>query len=150
MSATDPHYDDPDLPDDLDKWTYALDHDGDIRWNSDANNVYTVDGTTAVKQDLLVALATHEGDDPLDERFGLDVFEAVRSNTKLRHELTRTLNYDDYRHDRVQAVTNIAIYEGSEGSRENVRIHIDVDLETNEPLTLIFDLFAGTLTVVGG
>lgn len=150
MSSRDPHYDDPNLPDDLDKWTFALDHGGDILWDDDRQNVRTVDGLTAVKQDLLVALDTYEGEDPLDDRYGLDVFDAVRSNDSLRYEITRTLQYDDYRHNRVQAVTDIRIIRTSPGARENVEVEIDVDLRTGGALTIIFDLFSGTVQVVGG
>ena len=149
MSSRDPHYDDPDLPDELDKWTLALDRDGDIRWDSERNRPHTIDGAPAVKQDLLVALSTYEGEDPLDSRFGLDVFDAVRQTDNLRYELTRTLNYDDYRHNRVQTVTDIRIYRTEPGAREDVNVEIDVDLRTGRTFTLVFDLFNGTVNVIG-
>lgn len=130
----------------LDKWSFALDSDGDIAWDYAQNQPELVDGPALVKQDLLVALDTYEGEDPLDDRFGLDVFAAVRSNPQLRHEVTRTIEYDDYRHNRVRAVTNVEIQHYDPGSR-SATVAITARLDDDEPLQLVFDLFRGTVSV---
>lgn len=143
---TDAEATDRELPAHLDTWTFALTEDGDIRWDTAANRPVTLRGLKAVKQDLLVALDSYEGEDPLDDEFGLDVFAAVRDTPHLQHEVTKTLEHDDYRHNRVEAVTNVGVQYKPPGSR-NAVVHIDARLDDGQPLRLVFDLFRGTVRV---
>lgn len=130
----------------LNKWTFALTRDGDIRYDEREQNVVTIARERAVRQDLLVALGTYKGEDPLDPDFGLDVFEAVRTTPNLEDEITRTLMYDDYRHDRVESVIDVSLQRSAHGSRENADVDIVVKLRSGRELLLVFDLFSGTMT----
>lgn len=141
---------------DAEPWTFALDATGDIQW-SDANAPRVVRGverTTA--QALKVALATYsegeftDGEDPRDPEFGLDVFAATKSMQSLKREIRRTLEYDDYRHDRVTHVRDISINRPT-GSKEDVEVAVVVSLaDEPEDITLTFDLFSGQIAVSGG
>lgn len=135
-----------DTQDPLDTWTLAIDSDGDIRWNNQTNAPVRVEGLTAIKQDLLVALDSYEGEDPLDDEFGLDVFSAVRNTTNLKHEVTETIKYDDYRHSRIESVTNVTVERRAPGSRE-ATVYVEARLDDNQPLTFTFNLFRGTVSV---
>lgn len=134
------------VPPRLDHWTFGLTSDGDIRWDYERHHPALVSGLTQVKQDLLVALDTYEGEDPMDEEFGLDVFRAVRSTPHLRDEVRKTIEYDDYRHTRVKAVTDLRVEHDPPGSR-NATVYITAELEDGEPLEFIFNLFGGTVQV---
>lgn len=146
MPHQDPDTDVAQLSEELDKWTLALTEDGDILWDETMNRPVTHRGLKAVKQDLLVALDTYEGEDQLDDEFGLDVFEAVRDTPHLQHQVTKTLEYDDYRHNRVETVTNVTVRYEPPGSR-NAVVEIDARLSDAQPVRLVFDLFRGTVRV---
>lgn len=138
-------------------WTFATDQTGDIQWTSQ-NRPAIVRGDRATVQDLKVALATHsqsrahgtDGEDPRDPDFGLDVFAAVRSMTALKREIRRTLEYDDYRHNRVSAIRDLTITRVA-GTKQNVQVTVVLSLaDEPENVTLVFDLTTGSLDVVGG
>lgn len=134
----------PDM--DGEPWSFALDSDGDIRLTEN-NTAKLIRGNQATVQALKVALATYRGDDPRDDDFGLDVFSAVRSNTALKREIRKTLEYDDYRHSRVTSVRDIEVE--VLGGRE-VNVHATISLaERPDTITLVFDLFNNSLTILG-
>ena len=130
-----------------DTWTFATTSDGDLRID-DQGRFATVSGKQAVAQDLKVAIDTYLEEDPLDQEFGLDVFEAVRSNAKLRNELARVLRYDDHRHSRIDSVLDITINQVP-GQREGATVRIIVALEHGGgEIVLEFNLFDGTLSII--
>lgn len=134
---------------DEDPWTFAVDDQGDLLMTS-GHTIRTVEGIEATLQDLKVALATYKGTDPRDEDFGLDVFETFDSLYALRREVRRTLEYDDYRHDRVTSIQNIELFGHEGGSRQDITVHVSLSLaDPPEDITLVFDLFSGSTAVVG-
>jgi len=144
-----PHTDEEGEP-----WTFATDSTGDLELDSN-NRLRTVRGDQATVQDLKVALASYseseigdtDGDDPRDPEFGLDVFAATRSMRALRREIPKTLEYDDYRHDRVTAIRNIRIIRES-GRSFAVQATISLAAQPDD-ITLIFDLFSNSLAIRG-
>lgn len=135
-------------------WTFALDNGGDIRMTEN-NTAALVGGDLATVQDLKVALETYSrnlrqnirGEDPRDPDFGLDVFDAVGSNQALKREVRRTLEYDDYRHNRVSSIRDIDIIR--HGSRD-VTVECTISLHAQpEDITLVFDLFSGQTSIHG-
>lgn len=144
----DPHTDHTDAEAELNKWTFALTSDGDIRYDEMEQNVVTISKEPAVRQDLLVALGTYVDEDPIDPSFGLDVFDAVRTTQQLEDEITRTLMYDDYRHDRVESVISVDIVRSAHGSRENATARVLAKLRSGRELLLVFDLFSGTMSAI--
>lgn len=120
----------------IDTWTLATDADGDLRYN-EQNRLTTTAGQTAVEQDLRVAIATAEGEDPMDDAFGLDIFTATNSVAHLRREIRRTLEHDDYRHDRIDAVTEVDVYRLEERTGY---VRATVELDTGQPTVLTFNL----------
>lgn len=108
-----------------DAWTFATDEEGDLRL-TDANTLAVTEGPRAIHQDLRVALSTREGEDPLDPEFGLDAFSATTSYTHLKREIVRTIEHDDHRHDRVDAVTAIDVVKFEDRHAE---VFVTADLE---------------------
>lgn len=126
-----------DIPPHL-RWTLALDEDGDLRFNETTNRLMSVAGTAAVEQSLEVALATVEGEDPMDEEFGLDIFAATKSEAHLEREIRRALIYDDKDHDRVKAVESVDIIK-TPGERD-AHIVVTVRVDTGDVRTLRIEL----------
>lgn len=135
-------------------WTFGISDTGDIQLTEN-NTVRRVTGHFATLQDLKVALDSVarnpeqgvEGDDPRDPEFGLDVFGAIGSNQALKRAIRKTLEYDDYRHDRVSSVRRLRLVR--HGGRD-VTVHATISLTTEpDDITLVFDLFSGGLTVRG-
>lgn len=124
-------------PDDLapfEGWTFATDERGDLRL-TEMNQIAITHNGHAVRQALLTALGTVKGEDPLDEDFGLDVFEATRSIPHLRREIARTLLHDDKEHERVDQVDEVKVYR--RGSRDaEVRVTASLDSGGIETLVL--------------
>lgn len=120
----------------LDTWTFATDEDGDLRFTS-LNTLATTEAHHAIVQDLKVALATVQGEDPRDEQFGLDVFEATQSITHLKREIRRTLLYDDYRYERVEAVPEVEVYRAGHRRGE---VTATIRLDTGAITTLSFSV----------
>lgn len=118
-----------------DAWTFALDSDGDLRFDH-MNRIPVAVGPASVSQSLRVAMATVKGEDDLDPDFGLDVFRATRSVAFLRREIRRCLLYDDKDHDRVDAVLNVEVYRRPSRRAE---VHATVLLEA-EQRTLTFTI----------
>lgn len=106
-------------------WTFATAEDGDLRI-TEMNRLAVTRDEHAVRQCLLTALATVQGEDPIDPEFGLDVFAATRSIPFLKRELAETLQHDSKDHERVESVNEIEVYVG--GNR-NASVDIDVTLE---------------------
>lgn len=132
-----------------DPWTYALESDGDIRWDSREQSVRTIAGDNATRQDLKVALATYKGTDPRDPDFGLNVFGTLESITALKREIRRTLEYDDYRHNRVTSVRSVRVYGARDGDRKDVQVEATVSLAAlPDETTLVFDLTDGSLSIL--
>ena len=136
-------------------WTFRLDSTGDIDWVPEHQTVGTVGGPVATVQDLKVALDTIrrnrargvEGEDPRDPKFGLDVFEAMQSAQSLQREVRRTLEYDDYRHERVSAIRAISV-EQYAGREMAVEATISLRDEPQD-ITLSINLATGDLSVYG-
>lgn len=127
-------------------WTFAVDSAGDLVL-TDNQTVRIASGEQATVQDLKVALATYRGTDPRDPEFGLNVFNAIGSNQALKREVRKTLEYDDYRHNRVSAVREIEVVPGPGRS---AAVHATISLtDMPDDITLVFDLFNMTLDVVG-
>lgn len=85
-----------------------------------------VEGANSIKQTLKTALGTVKGDDPIDEEFGLDVFDATQSVPKLKREITRTLLHDDHKHARVDRVKKIeVVHLGSRRANVNIEVVLD-------------------------
>jgi radical SAM superfamily enzyme YgiQ (UPF0313 family) len=145
-----PHTEAEDAP-----WTFATTSTGDLRLGDD-QRLETVSGDRATVQDLKVALDCYrrtpeqgvEGDDPRDPAFGLNVFAATQSVQALKREIRRTLEYDDYRHDRVTAVRNIEVFRRS---GRDMAVEVTISLAARpDTLTLVFDLADNRLAVAGG
>lgn len=135
-----------DSPDDIEygdikphqRWTLALDKDGDLMFSEEIQSFRTVDAEKAVKQSLNVALGTVQGEDPLDEDFGLNIFKATGSFTQLEREIRRTLIYDDYQHNRVDHVDRVNITQL--GKERRAHVEVEVTLQTGEIDVLEIDL----------
>lgn len=136
-------------------WTFATTSTGDLALDSN-KRFETVSGDRATVQDLKVALDCYkrnreqgvEGDDPRDPEFGLDVFAATRSVQALKREIRKTLEYDDYRHDRVTAVRNLDV---TRRSGRDMAVEVTISLATRpDNITLVFDLANDRLAIVGG
>ena len=131
-----------------DTWTFATRSDGDLIID-DQGRFATVHAENAVAQDRKVAIDTYMEEDPFDPEFGHDVFEAVRSNAKLKRELDRVLRYDDHRHARVKSVLDITINQVP-GQREGATVELVIALDRpGMTITLTFDLFTGSLSING-
>lgn len=115
-------------------WTFATDERGDLKM-TEMNRFAVVRDTHDLHQVLKTALATVEGEDPLDEEFGLDIFAATRSIPHLKREIRRTLLYDDEHHDRVESVPTVNV---DMVRNRHARVYIEVELDTGdiEVLTL--------------
>lgn len=118
------------------RWTYALDSDGDILWDDVTNTFRTAHGTNAAEQSLLVACGTVKTDDPIDDEFGIDIFRATKSNRHLEREIRRTLNHDDHRHDRVERIDNVDIV--MVGPGRHARVFVTLTLDTGDQTELDF------------
>ena len=130
----------------IDVWTWALDPDGDLRMGEDGRFV-TTEQETAVIQDLLVALATQMGEDRLDPDFGLDTLAAIRSHTHLKRQIRRTIEHDDYRHERVTRVPLVEI-DHVPGDRESANVRATIRFDEADEITLLFDPAADTVEVI--
>lgn len=99
--------------------TLALQSDGDIRIN-EQNTFDVVRGNVAIRQRLKVTIATIRGEDPFDERHGMDVLAATGSGTtRLKMEIVRALEEDKD----VSSVTNMNVEET--GNRQyHVRVEV--------------------------
>ena len=130
-------------------WTFATTRTGDLNI-TEQNTIQTVHGhEQTTLQDLKVALSTYKGEDPRDREFGLHVFETFESLTALKREIRKTLEYDDYRHERVTSIRRIELY-GTD-SRQDVAVEVTLSLEEEpEDITLVFDLFTNQLSITGG
>ena len=124
-----------DVPAD-ERWTLALDTDGDLRFDDRSKRLLDTSGVHAVTQSFKVALASVKGEDPIDPEFGLDVFAATRSTAHLEREIRRTLDHDDYRHDRVESIDDVTIIRDL-GSR---RAHVDISLTLDTGTTGVIRL----------
>lgn len=120
-------------------WTFATAEDGDLRI-TEMNRLAVTYDEHAVRQCLLTALASRRGEDPLDEEFGMDIFNATTSNIELRRELARTLIWDSKDHDRVENIKTIDI--DTDGNR-NAQVNITVELDTGTIEVLNFVLGGG-------
>lgn len=120
------------------RWTLALDSDGDLRFNDKVQGLITVSGTEAAKQSFKVALLTPKGEDDMDPEFGLDVFRATNSWLELERQIRKTLNYDDYRHDRVKSIDEVEI-ERRRRSR-HAYVWVELTLETGDIEHIEFDI----------
>lgn len=118
--------DDDDLePGDEYGYTFGLTSTGDLQINR-LKKFREIEDINAVVQDLKIALMTVQGEDPMREEFGLDIFEAVgTSDPRLRAEIGATIgpNADP----RVQRVNEVAINREG-GNREDVTVEITVTL----------------------
>lgn len=117
-------------------WTFGLDSSGDLKINEKKNlsRRYDVD---AVIQDLKIALMTVEGEDPMREDYGLDIFEAAGTSfDRLRAEIGRTIgpNQDP----RVQRVNEVNFIRDS-GDREGVEVEVTVTLRDGTMESFSFD-----------
>lgn len=118
------------------RYTFALDEDGDLMFNKFKNTFQTVEKEDAVKQSLKVALGTAKGEDPLDEEFGLDRFKATRGYRQLEREVRRVLNYDDFDHSRVRHVENVTVQRVGRSRKAHVRADVRLDTGVIEQLEL--------------
>lgn len=129
---------DPD-PDELlpyEGWTFATAEDGDLRI-TEMNRLAVTHDAHATRQVLLTAIASRRGEDPLDEEFGIDVFNATTSTRALKRELARALIHDSKDHDRVETIREIDI---SIAGDRHANVHIEVELDTGAVEVLGFDL----------
>lgn len=117
-------------------WTFATDENGDLRITEMKQLAIAYD-EHAVRQALLTAIATRRGEDPLDEEFGLDIFEATKSVRSLKYELARTLLYDSKDHDRVESLLEVDVNIGGDRDAE---VQLEVELNTGATEVLVFNL----------
>lgn len=117
-------------------WTFATDERGDLVM-TEANRLATVNDARAVRQCLLTAIASLQGEDPLDPEFGLDRFAATNSVPHLKRELSRVLLYDSKDHERVSSVDDVSVY--ISGHR-NAEVEIEVTLERGQLEVLTLDV----------
>lgn len=117
-------------------WTFATDEDGDLIMTN-ANRLATVTDARAVRQCLLVSIASIKGEDPLDEDFGIDLFVATRSIPHLQRELARAMVHDSKDHDRVASVNDIEVQ--MRGHRD-ANVEISVTLESGDIEVITIDI----------
>lgn len=115
-------------------WTFATAEDGDLRI-TEMNRLAVSRDEHAVRQCLLTAIATVKDEDPLDEEFGFDVFEATRSTPFAKREFARVLLHDSKDHDRVETIDYIEINTGPDRNAD-VRIGVTLDGGVEEVLTI--------------
>lgn len=115
-------------------WTLATAEDGDLRI-TEMNRLAVSRDEHAVRQCLLAAIASVKGEDPLDDEFGFDIFEATRSTVFAKREFARVLLHDSKNHDRIETIDHIEINTDS-NRNATVRIAVTLDSGVEEVLTI--------------
>lgn len=110
--------------------TWPLTENGD--YDLDENrDIYYLDGSSGVEQELRVLLATREGEHPFYPEFGVPVFDiAGAPEAVVERELREALLWDD----RVASVPTIDI-QREPGTRD-ADVRIVVELVDGEPIEL--------------
>jgi phage baseplate assembly protein W len=113
------------------KRTLGVTPDGDIKTDETKQLVWR-DGPEGVAQELRTLLQTAQGEDPIDPRHGLNVFDIAGAPPAIaRREIRRALLRDD----RVASVGDIRI-DRDEQNQRNLSIEIEVRLVDETELTL--------------
>lgn len=117
------------------QWTFKVDETGDIDLNNQ-KQITTVRGEDSLLQDLRVAMTSFRGEDEIDRDFGFDLFGSIPNENALKREIRRVLEYDDFRHARVQSIASLEILSHG-GRREGVEVRARINLNhgTEEPTT---------------